>query len=66
MPSERAMARAGRSSTPAGPVQDAGAAGPASVTVAGEAVYTGDVENYHDPRPEEPGDAGHGRLDPER
>ncbi|NYF17335.1 peptide/nickel transport system permease protein [Microbacterium sp. AK009] len=67
MPSERAMARAGRAKTPSGPIVDrVDPREPASVTVAGEAVYTGDVENYHDPRPEETGDAGHGRLDPER
>ena len=38
-----------------------------SVTVAGEAVYTSaDIVNYHDTRPEEPGDVQHEPLDPER
>ena len=32
-----------------------------------EAVYTGeDIVNYHDIRPEEPGDRGHEPLNPER
>ena len=37
-----------------------------TVTVAMEAVYTGDVVNYHDQRPEEPGDAQNEPLNPER
>ena len=70
MPSERAMARAGRAGGPVAPVA-AGAAGSEggeqhTVTVGGEAVFTGDVTNYHDPRPEEPGDGRHEPLDPER
>ena len=39
---------------------------PQSVTVAMESVYTGDVVNYHDPRPEEPGDVQNEPLNPER
>jgi ABC-type dipeptide/oligopeptide/nickel transport system permease subunit len=67
MPSERAMARAARAKRPVTPIVDTTAAHePATVTVAGEAVYTGDVENYHDPRPETPGDRDRGPLDPER
>ncbi|MCT9820476.1 ABC transporter permease [Microbacterium sp. W1N] len=67
MPSERAMARAGRAAGPVAPVVDTTPSTDApSVTVAGEAIYTGDVVNYHDPRPEEPGDTQHKPLDPER
>lgn len=66
-PSERAMARAARAKGPAPVLVDTTASTDApSVTVAGEAVYTGDVVNYHDPRPEEPGDVQHKPLDPER
>ncbi len=73
MPSERAMARAGRGTMTAATaaalsstVDPAGQPDAPSVTVAGAAVYTGDVVNYHDPRPEEPGDAQHDPLNPER
>ncbi len=66
-PSERAMARAARAKGPAPVLVDTTASTDApSVTVAGEAVYTGDIVNYHDPRPEEPGDVQHKPLDPER
>ena len=67
MPSERAMARAAKASGHAPVDVDTTASTDApSVTVAGEAVYTGDVVNYHDARPEEPGDGQHSPLDPER
>lgn len=70
MPSERAMRRAGRAGGPV-PVAlaEAGAETEpraSTVTVGGEAAFTGDVTNYHDPRPEEPGDRRHEPLDPER
>jgi len=67
MPSERAMRRAGRASGPVAPILDAvDPKAPQSVTVAMESVYTGDVVNYHDPRPEEPGDVQNEPLNPER
>ncbi len=67
MPTERAMRRAGRATGPVVPILDATEPkDPQSVTVAMEAVYTGDVVNYHDPRPEEPGDAQNEPLNPER
>ncbi|MEV8370804.1 ABC transporter permease [Microbacterium sp. NPDC064584] len=67
MPSERAMRRAGRASGPVAPILDTTEpTGPQSVTVPMEAVYTGDVVNYHDPRPEKPGDAQDEPLNPER
>jgi ABC-type dipeptide/oligopeptide/nickel transport system permease subunit len=67
MPSERAMRRAGRASGPVVPILDAvDPKAPQSVTVAMESVYTGDVVNYHDPRPEEPGDVQNEPLNPER
>lgn len=67
MPSERAMARAARATGPAPVPTDTTASTDApSVTVPGEAVYTGNVVNYHDPRPEQPGDAQRTPLDPER
>jgi len=67
-PSERAMARAGRAKGPMAPVVDTepGTDAP-SVTMPMQAVYTGeDITNYHDIRPEEPGDRGHDTLNPER
>lgn len=67
MPTERAMRRAGRASGPVVPILDGvDPKAPQSVTVAMESVYTGDVVNYHDPRPEEPGDAQNEPLNPER
>jgi peptide/nickel transport system permease protein len=67
MPSERAMRRAGRASGPVAPILDTTEPQePRSVTVPMEAVYTGDVVNYHDPRPEEPGDVQDEPLNPER
>lgn len=67
MPSERAMARAAKASGHVPADVDTTASTDARwVTVAGEAVYTGDVVNYHDARPEEPGDGQHSPLDPER
>jgi ABC-type dipeptide/oligopeptide/nickel transport system permease subunit len=68
MPSERAMRRAGRASGPVAPILDTTEPErPASVTVPMEAVYTGDdIVNYHDPRPEEPGDVQDEPLNPER
>ncbi|MDN3494670.1 ABC transporter permease [Planococcus sp. APC 4015] len=67
MPSERAMARAARASGPAPTVVDTTAGIDArSVDVGIETAYTGDVTNYHDPRPETPGDTRRGPLDPER
>lgn len=67
MPSERAMRRAGRATGPAVPILDmTEPKEPRSVTVPMEAVYTGDVVNYHDPRPEEPGDVQDEPLNPER
>ncbi|WP_019181161.1 ABC transporter permease [Microbacterium yannicii] len=70
MPSERAMARAGRAKgpRPTGGVTDTTPATASGhmVDVGIETAYTGDVTNYHDPRPEEPGDARHKPLDPER
>jgi ABC-type dipeptide/oligopeptide/nickel transport system permease subunit len=68
MPSERAMRRAGRASGPVTPILDTvDPKGPASVTVPMEAVYTGDdIVNYHDPRPEKPGDVQDEPLNPER
>lgn len=67
MPSERAMARAGRAKGPVAPVVDTTASTDARMVDVGiETAYTGDVVNYHDPRPEEPGDVQHKPLDPER
>ncbi len=67
MPSERAMARAGRASGPVVPVVDTTpSTGAQSVTVAGEAIYTGDVVDHHDPRPEGPGDTQNKPHDTER
>jgi peptide/nickel transport system permease protein len=59
------MRRAARATGPAPAAAAADAPAP-TVTVGMEAVYTGDVTNYHDPRPEEPGDGRHTPLDPER
>ncbi|MCR2762238.1 ABC transporter permease [Microbacterium sp. zg.B48] len=67
MPSERAMARAGRASGPIAPNGNATAGtDAASVTVGMQTAFTGDVVNFNDPRPEEPGDVQHKPLDPER
>lgn len=67
MPSERAMARAGRAKGPIAPVVDTTPSTDApSATVGMQTAYTGDVVNYNDPRPEEPGDVQHKPLDPER
>ena len=67
MPSERAMRRAGRRGGPVVPILDRTEPKEGhTVTVAMEAVYTGDVVNYHDQRPEEPGDAQNEPLNPER
>lgn len=67
MPSERAMRRAGRAGGPVAPILDTTEPErPASVDVGIETAYTGDVVNYHDPRPEEPGDAQGQPLNPER
>lgn len=70
MPSERAMRRARRADGPAPVTLDdiptnAGVTA-ATVTVEDREAFTGDVTNYHDPRPEEPGDGRHQPLDPER
>ena len=67
MPSERAMRRAGRRGGPVVPILDRTEPKEGhTVTVAMEAVYTGDVVNYHDQRREEPGDAQNEPLNPER
>jgi len=67
MPSERAMRRAGRRGGPVVPILDRTEPKEGhTVTVAMESVYTGDVVNYHDQRPEEPGDAQNEPLNPER
>ncbi|MCP2637880.1 ABC transporter permease [Microbacterium sp. HD4P20] len=66
MPSERAMARAGRAAGPVAPVDTTPSTDARMVDVGIETAYTGDVVNYHDPRPEEPGDVQHKPLDPER
>jgi peptide/nickel transport system permease protein len=67
MPSERAMARAARANGPLAPQVDTTASTDApSVTVGMQTAFTGDVVNYNDPRPEEPGDVQHKPLDPER
>ncbi|MET0859833.1 MAG: ABC transporter permease [Microbacterium sp.] len=67
MPSERAMRRAGRAGGPVGPILDTTEPTQArSVDVGIETAYTGDVVNYHDPRPEEPGDVQDQPLNPER
>ena len=67
MPNERAMRRAGRAGGPVAPILDTTESDEAhTVTVAMESVYTGDVVNYHDQRPEEPGDAQSEPLNPER
>jgi hypothetical protein len=67
-PSERAMARAGRAKGPQAPVVDTTPSTDApTVTVGGAAIYASpDIVNYHDIRPEQPGDAGHETLNPER
>ncbi len=65
MPSERAMARAARAGGPAPkPVDTTPATDAASVSVGGEAIYTGDVADPHDPRPSQPGQ-GRREFDPE-
>lgn len=68
MPSERAMARAGRASGPLAPTIDTTPSTDApSVTVMGAAVYTSeDIVSYHDIRPEHPGDPTDEPLNPER
>ncbi|WP_127818270.1 ABC transporter permease [Microbacterium sp. CPCC 204701] len=68
MPSERAMARAGRASGPVAPILDTTEPAEApSVTVGMQTAYTGDdIVNFNDPRREEPGDVQHKPLDPER
>ncbi|GAA3211600.1 ABC transporter permease [Microbacterium terregens] len=67
MPTERAMARAGRASGPIAPGSGTSASTEAaSVTVGMQTAFTGDVVNFNDPRPEEPGDVQHQPLDPER
>ncbi|WP_342001853.1 ABC transporter permease [Microbacterium sp. LWH7-1.2] len=68
MPSERAMARAGRASGPVPVAVDTTPSTDApSVTVAGAAVYASeDIVNYHDTRPERPGDPTQEPLNPER
>lgn len=67
-PSERAMARAGRASGPVAPILDTTEPTErGTVTVAGEAVYASEeVVNYHDPRPDKPGDPTNEPLNPER
>jgi ABC-type dipeptide/oligopeptide/nickel transport system permease subunit len=67
-PSERAMARAGRASGPIAPIVDTTPSTDApSVTVGGMAIYTGEnITNYHDIRPEHPGDPTDEPLNPER
>lgn len=70
MPSERAMARAGRASGPVAPIVDATPAttgGTHMVDVGIQTAYTGDdIVGFNDPRREEPGDVQHQPLDPER
>ena len=66
MPSERAMRRAGRRGGPVVPILDRTEPKDRTGDGAMEAVYTGDVVNYHDQRPEEPGDAQNEPLNPER
>lgn len=68
MPTERAMAKAASASAGTKPPASGASAtsGAATVTVGGEAVWTGDVTNYTDPRPELPGDARDEPLDPLR
>jgi ABC-type dipeptide/oligopeptide/nickel transport system permease subunit len=67
MPSERAMRRAGRAGGPVVPIIDTTEPSHSrSVDVGIETAYTGDVVNYHDPRPEEPGDVQDQPLNPER
>ncbi|MFE7844483.1 ABC transporter permease [Microbacterium sp. NPDC057407] len=70
MPSERAMARAGRAGGPLVPDVDTTPAtlgGTHMVDVGMQTAYTGDdIVNFNDPRREEPGDVQHKPLDPER
>lgn len=67
MPSERAMARAARAKGPAPTDVDTTPSTDARMVDVGiETAYTGDVVNYHDPRPEEPGDKQRGPLEPDR
>jgi len=70
MPSERAMARAGRASGPLVPSIDTTPATTGDthmVDVGIQTAYSGDdIVNFNDPRREEPGDTQHKPLDPER
>ncbi|WP_194411217.1 ABC transporter permease [Microbacterium cremeum] len=68
MPSERAMARAGRAGGPVAPILDTTEPAEAPDVVVGmQTAFTGDdIVNFNDPRREEPGDAQHKPLDPER
>ncbi|MFD4958701.1 ABC transporter permease [Microbacterium sp. NPDC058389] len=70
MPSERAMARAGRASGPLVPSIDTTPATTGDthmVDVGIQTAYSGDdIVNFNDPRREEPGDVQHKPLDPER
>jgi ABC-type dipeptide/oligopeptide/nickel transport system permease subunit len=68
MPSERAMARAGRAGGPVAPEVDTTPSTDAAMVDVGiQTAYTGDrIVNFNDPRPEEPGDVQHKPLDPER
>jgi ABC-type dipeptide/oligopeptide/nickel transport system permease subunit len=70
MPSERAMARAGRAGGPVAPVVDTTPATVGDthmVDVGMQTAYAGDdIVNFNDPRREEPGDVQHKPLDPER
>jgi len=70
MPSERAMARAGRASGPLVPSIDTTPATTGDthmVDVGIQTAYAGDdIVNFNDPRREEPGDTQHKPLDPER
>jgi len=70
MPSERAMARAGRASGPLVPSIDTTPATTGDthmVDVGIQTAYSGDdIVNFNDPRREEPGDIQHKPLDPER
>jgi peptide/nickel transport system permease protein len=70
MPSERAMARAGRAKGPIAPGVDTTPATTGDthmVDVGMQTAYTGDdIVNFNDPRREAPGDVQHKPLDPER
>ncbi len=68
MPSERAMARAGRATGPMVPAVDTTPSTDAPMVDVGmQTAYTGDdIVNFNDPRREEPGDVQHKPLDPER